>query len=254
MLSIAERHKYILDTLNKHGFVRIADMADELNVTRATIRKDMRFLESKQLLYRAHGSASPINPHVADVNVEVKSHINSETKHKIGVRASKLIHENDSIIVASGSTLYAFAEVLHPIGHLNVVTPSLRVSMLLSDEPDVTVLQLGGVLHGNSLSVRGEYAAQGFQNLICSKLFFGVDGIDPEFGITCATVEEATLTQKMMKSASQSIVLTDSSKIGRRGFGRICSIEDIDILITDNQLPTQIKATLEAAGVDVITI
>ena len=48
MLSIAERHKYILDTLNKHGFVRIADMADELNVTRATIRKDMRFLESKR--------------------------------------------------------------------------------------------------------------------------------------------------------------------------------------------------------------
>lgn len=254
MLSIAERHKYILDTLNKHGFVRIADMADELNVTRATIRKDMRFLESKQLLYRAHGSASPINPHVADVNVEVKSHINSETKHKIGIRASKLIYENDSIIVASGSTLYAFAEVLHPIGHLNVVTPSLRVSMLLSDEPDVTILQLGGVLHGNSLSVRGEYAAQGFQNLICSKLFFGVDGIDPEFGITCATVEEATLTQKMMKSASQSIVLTDSSKIGRRGFGRICSIEDIDILITDNQLPAQIKATLEAAGIDVITV
>ena len=150
--------------------------------------------------------------------------------------------------------MYAFAEVIRPIEHLNVVTPSLRVSMLLSDEPNVSVLQLGGVLHGNSLSVRGEYAAQGFQNLICSKLFFGVDGIDPEFGITCATVEEATLTQKMMKSASQSIVLTDSSKIGRRGFGRICSIEDIDILITDSQLSPQIKATLEAAGVDVITV
>lgn len=254
MLSIAERRKYILDSLNKHGFVRIADIADELNVTRATIRKDMRFLESKQMLYRTHGSASPVNPHAADVNVEVKSRINSEIKHRIGVRAAKLLYENDSIIVASGSTLYAFAEALRPVGHLNVVTPSLRVSMLLSDEPDITVLQLGGILNGNSLSVRGEYAAQGFQNLICSKLFFGVDGIDPEFGITCATVEEATLTQKMMKSASQSIVLTDSSKIGRRGFGRICSIEDIDILITDDQLPPQIKATLEAAGVDVITI
>ena len=198
MLSIAERRKYILDSLNKQGFVRIADIANELNVTRATIRKDSE-IARKQLLYRAHGSASPVNPHVSDVNVQVKSRINSEIKRKIGARAVKLIHENDSIIVASGSTLYAFAEVIRPIGHLNIVTPSLRVSMLLSEEPDITVLQLGGVLHGNSLSVRGEYAAQGFQNLICSKLFFGVDGIDSEFGITCATVEEATLTQKMMK-------------------------------------------------------
>ena len=58
MLSIAERRKYILDSLNRHGFVRVADMAAEMNVTKATVRKDMEFLESRNLLYRTHGSAS----------------------------------------------------------------------------------------------------------------------------------------------------------------------------------------------------
>lgn len=91
MLSIAERRKYILDSLNRHGFVRVADMAAEMNVTKATVRKDMEFLESRNLLYRTHGSASPVNPLVQDVSVHVKSAVNSEIKQKIAVEAAGLI-------------------------------------------------------------------------------------------------------------------------------------------------------------------
>lgn len=254
MLSIAERRKYILDSLDKQGFIKVVDMAEELNVTKATIRKDLKFLETKQFLYRAHGSAIPVTKQAPDMNVHVKSQINSEIKHKIGLRASKLICENDSIIVASGSTVYALAEVLEPIDHLNVVTPSIKVSMLLSGMEGITVLQLGGIIHSNSMSVRGEYASYGFDNLLCSKLFFGVDGIDPEYGVTCATVEEAALTKQMMKAASQTIVLTDSSKVSRRGFGRICSIGEIDILITDSGFPVSMREIFKDAGVNVIIV
>lgn len=80
MLSIAERHKYILDSLNKHGFVRITDVANELGVTKVTIRKDIKILESKGLLYKVHGSARPANPHVADLDVHVKDNINRDAK------------------------------------------------------------------------------------------------------------------------------------------------------------------------------
>ena len=215
MLSIAERRKYILDSLNRHGFVRVADMAAEMNVTKATVRKDMEFLESRNLLYRTHGSASPVNPLVQDVSVHVKSAVNSEIKQKIAVEAAGLICPDDSVFIASGSTVYAFAERIRPVGHLNVVTPSLRVAMLMNESEETTVTVLGGVLYKKSLSVRGEYAAQGFENVICSKLFFGADGIDSNFGITCATAEEATLTQKMMRASAKSVVLADSSKFGR---------------------------------------
>lgn len=186
MLSIAERRKYILDSLNRHGFVRVADMAAEMNVTKATVRKDMEFLESRNQLYRTHGSASPVNPLVQDVSVHVKSAVNSEIKQKIAVEAAGLICPDDSVFIASGSTVYAFAERIRPVGHLNVVTPSLRVAMLMNESEETTVTVLGGVLYKKSLSVRGEYAAQGFENVICSKLFFGADGIDSNFGITCA--------------------------------------------------------------------
>ena len=85
MLSIAERHKYILDNLNKYGFVRITDVANELGVTKVTIRKDVKILESKGLLYKVHGSARPANPHVADMDVHVKDNINRDAKRRIAV-------------------------------------------------------------------------------------------------------------------------------------------------------------------------
>ena len=254
MLSIAERRKYILDSLNRHGFVRVADMAAEMNVTKATVRKDMEFLESRNLLYRTHGSASPVNPLVQDVSVHVKSAVNSEIKQKIAVEAAGLICPDDSVFIASGSTVYAFAERIRPVGHLNVVTPSLRVAMLMNESEETTVTVLGGVLYKKSLSVRGEYAAQGFENVICSKLFFGADGIDSNFGITCATAEEATLTQKMMRASAKSVVLADSSKFGRRGFGRICSMERIDCIVTDDGISEQYRRLIAEAGVDLIVV
>ena len=241
MLSIAERHKYILDSLNKHGFVRITDVANELGVTKVTIRKDIKILESKGLLYKVHGSARPANPHVADLDVHVKDNINRDAKRRIAQRAAEMLGETDSIIVASGSTVYAFAEEIkmRMWHHLNIVTPFLR---------------LGVLLHKKSLSVLGEEAARELDDCICSKVFFGVDGIDPEHGITTSTIDEAKLTRRMMHAASQVIVLADSSKFGQRGFGRICALEDIDVIVTDERIPEQMISIIEEAGVDLIIV
>ena len=157
MLSIAERHKYILDSLNKHGFVRITDVANELGVTKVTIRKDIKILESKGLLYKVHGSARPANPHVADLDVHVKDNINRDAKRRIAQRAAEMLGETDSIIVASGSTVYAFAEEIkmRMWHHLNIVTPFLRLGVLLNESENVNVVQLGGSVHKKSLSVLG---------------------------------------------------------------------------------------------------
>lgn len=256
MLSIAERHKYILDHLSQYGFVRITDVANELGVTKVTIRKDVKILESKGLLYKVHGSARPADPHVADLDVHVKDNIHRESKSAIARRAVEMLNDTDSIIVASGSTIYAFAEEIRQHGwhHLNIVTPFLRLGILLSETDQVEVVQLGGTLHRKSLSVLGEEAMRTLDDCICSKVFFGVDGIDPEHGITTSTIEEARLTRKMMQAASQTIVLADSSKFGQRGFGKICSLEEIDVIISDNHVPPQMVKLIEEAGVDLILV
>ena len=91
MISIAERHKYILDTLAKDGFVKVADIAKALEVTTVTIRKDLKYLEEKHLLYRTHGSASPINPLASDLNVAEKEKMKKDEKKRIALAACNLI-------------------------------------------------------------------------------------------------------------------------------------------------------------------
>ena len=256
MLSIAERHKFILDSLNKYGFVRITDIANELGVTKVTIRKDVKILESRGLLYKVHGSARPANPHVTDTDVHVKVNINSDAKRLIARRAVELIGDNDSVIVASGSTVYAFAEEIRMRSwhHLNIVTPFLRLGVLMNEAEHVDVVQLGGTVHKKSLSVLGDEAARSLDDCICSKVFFGVDGIDLEHGVTTSTIDEARLTRRMMQAASRTIVLADSSKFGQRGFGRICSLEDIDVIVTDDGISEQMAKIVEDAGVDLIIV
>jgi DeoR family transcriptional regulator, aga operon transcriptional repressor len=254
MLSIAERHKYILDCLKKYGFVKVNDIASELDVTSATIRNDLKSLESKKLLYRTHGSASPINPITIDTELEVKEKIRIDEKRRIAVAASKLIENNDSIIVGSGSTIYTFAEHIPSTIKLTVVTTSPKISILLNKSPNIEIVQLGGAIRKKSLSVIGDYTASFFDNVTCSKLFLGVDGVDLEYGITNSNMEEALLNKRMIDSSLRTIILCDSSKFGRRGFGRVCSLDKIDVIITDSGITESISKAIEEIGVELIIV
>ena len=255
MLSIAERHKYILDKLNEYGFIRITDVADELGVTKVTIRNDVKILESKGLLYKVHGSARLANPHIADRDLETKSHLNREAKQRIATRAVELLCDGDSIMISAGSTTYALAEAIHNSmgdNSLNVVTPFLKVSELLSELEHVSVEQLGGRVYKKSCATRGENGTLALGNMVCSKFFVGVDGVDPDFGITTSTIEEAQLSQKMMAASSKTVVLADSSKFGQRGFGHIAALEEVDIIITDDGITKEMREVIESAGIELI--
>ena len=252
MSTINERRRYILDQIAKDGFVKVAELAKTLGVTQVTIRKDLNHLETYGALQRAHGSAIQPVQQNTDPGLNVQKLINFEQKQKIAEAAVSLTKSDESIFIASGSTITVFAENLKPKGKLNVVSISVNISAHLGDIPGITVMQVGGVLYGNTLSVLGAEASKTIENLYCSKVFFGVDGIDPEYGLTCGTGEEASITQKMMNSSQTTIVLADSSKIGKRGFARICDIADVDILITDSGIPMDIRRKIEDLGVKLI--
>lgn len=255
MISIAERHKYILEALNKNGFIKVADIARDLDVTLVTIRKDLKNLESKKLLYRTHGSARPVNPHIIDKNLQEKEKIKNPEKERIAMAACRLIEENDTIIIASGSTVHAFAQQLKPSYRLTVVCASLKTSMLLNGVENVEVIQLGGFVRKNSFSVVGDFANRLFDNITCSKVFIGVDGIDLEYGtVTNSNIEEAILNKRMIEASLRTIILTDSSKFGKRGFGKICNLDQIDVIITDSGISKTTSLAIEEMGIELIIV
>ena len=252
MISIAERHKHILDCLARDGYVRVAEMAKELDVTTVTIRKDLKYLEEKKLLYRTHGSASPVNPQTQEVEVREKEKIHIDEKRRIAMAAAQLIEPDDSIIIASGSTVQMLGDFIQPQGHLTVVTSSLKTAVQLNSMDRVDVIQLGGNVRKNSLSVVGVYTSQFFEQITCSKLFLGVDGIDLDYGITNSNIEEALLNIKMIEASQRTIIMADSSKFGRRGFGRICNLDRIDVIITDSGITASVARAIEDADIELI--
>jgi DeoR family transcriptional regulator, aga operon transcriptional repressor len=116
------------------------------------------------------------------------------------------------------------------------------------------VIQLGGMLRNSSSSVVGPHAEKMLEGFHSSKLFLGVDGIDPGYGLTTTNALEASLNQAMIKAAQKIIVLADATKFGRRGFGRICGLEDVDMIITDSGAPAHLIAQCTEKGVEVVVV
>lgn len=253
-MTITERHHTILDFLSKEGFVNVLELCKKLNVSSVTIRKDLKLLEDKGLLFRTHGGATLNNPYTTDKPVNVKEKLQSEEKERIGSYAAQLLHSDDSIIIASGTTVLAFAKKIKIDSSLTVITGALNVALELTRHPNIEVIQLGGIVRKSSSSVAGPYAQNILNDFFCTKLFLGVDGIDIEYGLTTTSATEAHLNRQMIAVSQKVIVLTDSTKFSKRGFGRICGLQEVDQIITDKGISDHYIGTLESMGIEVTIV
>jgi DeoR family transcriptional regulator of aga operon len=254
MKNITDRHQFILEKLKKEGKVNITDLVDEMAVSGVTIRKDLKLLEDKNLLFRTRGGGSINNPYAMERPIYEKEFINADEKKKIAKAAIELIGQTDSIMIGSGTTVFEVARALHPTQHLTVITPALKVGLELSNRPNVEVLQLGGIIRQNSSSVAGSHAIRVLEDISCSILFLGVDGIDLDFGISISNLPEAALNQKMIETAQKVVVVADSTKFDRRGLGRVCGLEQINSIITDNRISKSTVKAIEDKGIKVIIV
>jgi DeoR family transcriptional regulator of aga operon len=251
-MTITDRHQIIIQKLQEKGRVDIQELSEELQVSGVTIRKDLKLLEEKNLLFRTKGGGSINNPYAIERPINEKEFINADQKKKIARSALTLLGQNDSIIIGSGTTVFELAQVLHPAKHLTVITPALRVALELCNRPNVDILQMGGLIHHSSASAAGAFGEKLLDEISCGLLFMGVDGIEPEFGLSITNLAEASLNKKMIQVAQQVVIMADSTKFGRRGIGRICGLDQVDYIITDSRVPAETVTQLEEKGVKVI--
>ncbi|MDE6624542.1 MAG: DeoR/GlpR family DNA-binding transcription regulator [Alistipes sp.] len=254
VLSLPERHDRILALLRQNGSISVAQLSEQFRVSEVTIRKDLSYLEQQKKLYRTHGSAIPVSPYVGDRHIQEKEKKNVAEKRAIAAAAARMIAHDDSIIVASGTTMAFLAREIEPQGHLTVITNSVAVTQILSQHAGIDVLQLGGITRSSSVSVVGPFAEQMLGHFNCSTVFLGVDGIDLDFGFTTTNMLEASLNQAMMNAAQKVVVLADSSKFGRRGFSRICDLEAVDRIVTDSGIQPLHLDRLRERGIEVTVV
>lgn len=254
MRNIAKRHNYILEELKRDGYVKVQDLSLKLGVSEVTIRKDLKFLESRKMLSRNHGSANSLIPIIADRHIDIKEKMQIEEKSRIGKAANSLLEPNDKIIIGSGTTLLHFASSIDTDIPLTIITPSVKVSLSLCHYPNIEIIQLGGVIRKNSVSVIGHYAEETLHGISCNKLFIGIDGLDLDYGLTTSNMSEAHINHEMINVSQKIIVLADSSKFGKRGFCKICDWSRVHHIITDtNASPHMVEMMMEK-GIEVTLV
>lgn len=252
MTIINKRQEEILKELDQKGHVNVVDLCETLNVSSVTIRKDLNFLENEKLLHRTHGGASKQPIYAFERDVSAKEILQVEQKKQIAKEALKYIGEHDYIILGSGSNIHYLSRIMTGFNKLTVLTPSLKVSLELCKEASIDTIQLGGDVRNSSTSAVGPIAEAILSQFSCNKLFLGTDGVHLDFGLSTSNALEAHLNQIMIDVAEKVIVLADSTKMNVRGFGKICDLNKIDVLITDDGIDAETKMKLEEIGIDVI--
>ncbi len=252
MKVLNERQSKILESLETKKYISVNELSDKLKVSVVTIRKDLTLLEQEGYLHRTHGGASKQMRYVFDQTVTEKETQNVDEKTRIITKALDFIKENEFIILSSGTTVNLLAQKLYGFRNLTVLTPSLRVALEVCKNPNVNTIHLGGEVRKNSTSTIGVLAEETLSNFSCTTLFLGIEGIDLDYGLSSTNVGEAHLNKKMMERVDKTIVLADSSKIHKRGFGFICYVEKVDMLITDSNVDPEFVEELEKRGVEVV--
>ena len=249
--STAERRLRTMQLLKEQGHASVSRLSQQFGVSEVTIRKDLRALEERSLLVRTHGGAVLIDHFKYDLPFEQQASKHGAEKMHIGQAAAACVVDNDTLILGSGSTTTQVARHLHDKKNLTITTNSIHVARELLNNLEVDLLMLGGEVHPTTASAVGPYAEHILQDYSFKKLFMGIDGYDIGHGFTTTNMMEARLNRIMIESAQQVIVVADSSKFGRRALSLICSVENIDVVITDNAIADDMVQHLKATGVDI---
>jgi DeoR family transcriptional regulator of aga operon len=254
-LLVEERRRRILELLDKEERATVDDLADQFDVSPVTIRGDLDELANRGTLVRSHGGAIKRLAQ-ADVRLSVKEALHHPEKVRIAHAAARLIGENDTIILDSGTTTAEIAKQLKGLDlrAVTVITNGLNIAMQLAGLPNVRVIMIGGLLRQMSYSTVGPQAEQLLSGLTADHLFLGVDGLDPDIGLTTPDVHEAQLNALMIRVARQVTVVADSSKFGRRSLSVIAAVDDVDRLITDRRADPEFIAALRSHDIDVMTV
>lgn len=250
--STVERRAKILETINTTGQVNIYELSEAFEVSDVTIRKDLDNLEKKNMLIRVRGGALKNLRVGLDYELSDKKKKFLREKQLIGAKAASLVEENDTIILDSGTTTLEVARHLTGFNDLTIITNAINIAGLLGDFENLKILVPGGYLRKKSFSLIGAQADDNFQKYFCDKLFLAVDGFDLEYGLSTPNPEEAHLNRTMIAMSKQLIVVADSSKFLRKSFAFICPVERVDVVVTDQGIPADIKKKLENMNVKVL--
>jgi DeoR family transcriptional regulator of aga operon len=251
---IEERRQHILSLIQQHGRVLVDELSSSLDLSKITIRKDLDYLQSKDLLMRTHGGALPVQAGaLSDPPIKEKEDYRRDEKIRIARAAAAMVSEGQCIILDSGTTTIEIARALSSFHHLTIITNALNIAAELA-QSNFEIVLIGGTLRKNSLSVVGPLGEDVLKEMHADIAFLGVDGFDVEVGLTTPNVLEARVNRAMVKASEKVVAVCDSSKFNRRSLSLIVPASAIDHVITDRDLPADKVKAVRDAGIEITVV
>jgi DeoR/GlpR family transcriptional regulator of sugar metabolism len=244
------RHRVLEFVRLKGGFASLPELAEELQVSESTIRRDLDFLEQAGAARRTHGGVFYIGGPPKPAYSAGQEPAQWDKKQAIAARAAELIENNDTLLLDGGSTTYELARRL--VGRtLQVVTNSLPVANLFAANAFADLVLIGGYVYPRTGVSLGAFATAMLEGVSVRKALLSVGGIN-ERGLynNNALLVETELA--MIRSAEEVIVLADSTKFGRQGLVYLCELEKVHRMVVDDQVSDEWRAKVAEAGVELL--
>jgi DeoR family transcriptional regulator, aga operon transcriptional repressor len=256
-----QRWNALLDLLPGDGQLTVADAADALGVSQATIRRDMDQLAHQQLVTRTRGGV--VAGHVSyDLPLRYKTARHAPEKQRIGRAAAALVAPGAAVALNGGTTTSEVARALATRPDLQdgtgapavtVVTNAMNIANELAVRQHIKIVVTGGVTRSQSYELIGPFATLVLEQLALDWAILGVDGLDPVAGATAHHEGEASINHLMTTRAARVMIVTDGSKLGQRAFARMCTVDEIDVIVTDRDAAPASLAAFTERGIQVIT-
>lgn len=246
----AERHQHILRLALGARIVRIRDLARSLGVHEMTVRRDLDALTKQGLMQRVRGGARLTQQAGAEVAYTMRATQQLPAKARIAEAALGLVHEGDTVGFDASTTALGLAQRLGGVPCQAVVT-SLDVANALASAK-VPFMLVGGTFHERARSFVGGTVTQTLARLHLDTVFFSAKGFSLRAGFTDAHLPEVEVKEQLLESGGKVVALLDAHKFGLEAFGKIATLEQVDILITDAAPPKPVREALAEADVQLI--
>lgn len=257
----------LLNLLAEKGRLEVDEAAEHLDVSTATIRRDLDQLAEQRMLNRTRGGAVAQGVSY-ELPLRYKTSRHASEKQRIGQAAAALVDVGEVVGLTGGTTTTEVARALVLRGDiaadsgggpgrqptLTVVTNALNIANELVVRPQIKTVVTGGVARPLSYELTGALASGVLLEITLDVTVLGIGAIDAAEGAFAHHEDEASINRLLAERAQRVIVAADSSKIGRRAFAKICGISAVDTLVTDGDIPQDAVARFEDAGVDVVVV
>lgn len=255
-MNAEKRKKKIQDLLKNSELTSVSDIQKALDVSIATIRRDLNSLEKAGLIRRTHGGAMLRKRSLFEATYQERENKLIREKELIAKKAIGFIKDGDRIFINDGTTSNQIAKLMAQKDFpykLVIITNSLRAADILLSNTQLDVIFVGGMINGLSYACTGPLTELVLDHLKADKALIAADGFDPLEGPSIELMPEASVTRKMIAIADQTIVIGDATKMNTRAFMKISSWNEIDIFITDFIQPEDRK-TIESFNVHIPSI